>query len=173
MEYDDSSKTKLLEKWLQSYQENHKRLTESRRAISAKAQGNIAISGIFIAVVFNWIKDIIELKAILQLYETTGFVSAMILFLCSIILSVFVLFVDKFPEPKEYTIISTVLKKHDNICIETFNDLLFSLNEHFECVNEELYKFNKKKGTCLFIAQAALSLGIVVIGFVTVVAIMT
>ncbi len=164
----DSIKTKLLEYWLQSEQGKHVRLTENRRAVENKAQGNIAIAGIFIAVSFTWIKDVVEKSITLNCFEAMGLVMATTLFLLSVLVSVFVLFIESIPVPSDDALVEQILDRGDKGLSNGLHPLLSDLSRHLKDVNDRLEKFNKKKSYWLFIAQVFLSLGICLIALIAI-----
>jgi hypothetical protein len=167
MNNSDSIKTKLLENWLKSGREKYTRLTENRRAIGNKAQGNITISGIFIAINFTWLKDISMAKITIGCFETLGLVIATILFLLSVLVSVFVLFIETIPMPREDDIIGEILKQNDDLT-NRLHPLLYDLSEHLKIVNDDFEICNKKKSYLLFCAQAFLSIGICTIALIAI-----
>ena len=173
MESTDAIKTRLLDKWLEANRERYKRLTESRRAVANKAQGNIAISGIFIAICFNWIKDIVDAKIMLTCYQSIGLIGATSLFLFSIVMSVFVLRVDEVPESKECELIGMVINAKDKYLLNDIHHLFQDLSNQWKKANDKLDQFNLKKSKQLFLAQATFSVGVMLIGLITLVLIVS
>lgn len=175
METSDSIKTNLLDRYLNGNQERYKRLTENRLAIANKAQVNIAISGVFVGIIFNSIKGILDANVLYQC-QINSLVDAMYLFSVSMLISIgVVLRVDNIPASNDFMIIKEELlefkktwaccffKKNKDYSVKDLNKLISKLNENWRVVNEDLEKFNKTKSDWLYLAQVLLALGIITI----------
>ena len=166
----DSIKTKLLEHWLQSEREQYVRLTENRHDLGNKAQGNVTIAGIFIAVGSAWVKDVIEKNITLSCFEKTELVIATMFFLLSVLISVFVLFVRAIPAPREEHLVGQILKlSESDLTTERLHPLLYDLSNHWKIVNNDLEVCNDKKSYWLFSAQIFISLGISLIALIAII----
>lgn len=163
----------LLRRWLASEQDLYKRLTETRRAIGNKAQGNIAIAGIFVAAVFSWIKDLVQVKVSLSETGTVGLLCAGTLFTSSVLFSVFTLFVRTVPAPREGSLIKQILALPESELEERLRTLMYDLCEHWDNVNRELQELSLVQSRWLTVAQVLLAAGIVVVSVVSLISIYT
>lgn len=154
---------------LDAYLIEYKELSETGRGLESKAQGSIAVAGIFIAAAFAYIRDITPIalspeKILLGL--------AILLLVLSVILSILALRVRKVTAPPlgEFThyYIKDLLQVTDEAAFQEYLPVVF--NDHatrWLNIKQETYKLNQIKARYLWSAQLFLMASILTVALLT------
>ena len=157
---EDASKIRefLRKTLLDSYRDEYKELADIWRGLETKAQGNIAIAGIFIAVVFAFIREAGQ-----QSYwaERACLGLALIFLVISVIFSIMVLRVRQAPFPPMGGFVDKMFIDHLNIKddAELLERLPLLINDQAKAwrqVKEMVVTSNKSKARNLWAAQVFL-----------------
>ena len=77
-----TTRTELLKAVLEGYQEEHKDLVETWKTVESKAQGTVAVAGVFLAACFAWAREADQIK---DEWQLVGLVVAVILLVGSVV----------------------------------------------------------------------------------------
>lgn len=168
---EDASKIKefLRKTLLDSYRDEYKEISDIWRGLETKAQGNIAIAGIFIAGAFAFISKIDQQTSRLE----KGFlISALVFLVASVIFSVLVLRVRQVYFPPMGGFIDQMFIDHLKITIDTelFDRLPRFINDQAKAwrkVKTNTEAQNKLKARYLGFAQWFLLIAILTIASAT------
>lgn len=136
----------------------------------AKAQGTVAIAGIFLASVFAFVRD---LGADVAPVVSWSLVIATVLLLACVGSAAWSLRIRKIPRPPLGEDTQTLVK--DLMSLKESNDLgvriprmYNDLSGRWATVNSKIYEATKSKAGGIFAAQFMLFLAVLVVGFMTI-----
>jgi len=161
----------LLKTALDAYRDEYEKMAEIWRGLEGKAQGNIAIAGIFIAGAFAFVRDIIRASPNYQKYI---FVVALVLLVFSVFYSLLALRTRSVQSPPGGEIASQLVGDLlPRINDKDFEDRMPAfIRDQIEgwkpCV-EEVRKANEDKAAYLWVAQRALIAAILLVAALTII----
>lgn len=154
---------------LDSYREEYKEISDVWRTLETKAQGNIAVAGIFIAGAFAFIGKINQQTYWLE----KGLLSAALLFLVgSVIASVLVLRVRQLYFPPlggfiDQMFIDHLKVKDDEELLERLPLFINDQAKAWRSVKSNIEEQNRQKATYLTLAQWSLLIAILIVALAT------
>ena len=161
--------TELLQSTLSAYTEEYRELNDTWKYLDNKAQGNIAVSGIFLAGVFAFVR---ALSATSALYEKEFLTGAVITLLLSVACAILVLRIRKFRgAPLGDTLnrlIQDLLGSKETGSTERFDNFLQDQVKMWSRVNKQLHSVNQSKATYLFWSQVFLLVAIGIVAVLTI-----
>lgn len=165
---DPNPKEKLLRDALDSYKEEYSELSETWRNLDGKAQGVIAVSGIFLAGMLAFVRALLQSASCTEKWLLT--VSAVFLVL-NIIFALLVLWVRTVPKAplgeSLETLINDLLNMEDGTEPERLHNFSRDHARMWKTTNLEVQKVNEKKARHLVCAQGMLILAIGCVVFFT------
>jgi hypothetical protein len=155
---------------LEAYRDEYREIAESWRNTESKAQGAVAIAGIFAAGVFAYTRDLAKQGTRVEKWFLAA---TMLLLISSVILSILALYVRRMAAPplgKSVDIrVRHLAKVNDAEIPERLRNLKNEQAEMWRTVNEESSRANQSKAKWLLLAQVSLILAILTVGVLTVI----
>jgi ABC-type multidrug transport system fused ATPase/permease subunit len=174
-DYYEISDLKNAQEWvrkivLEAFKEEYKEIGESWKSIETKAQGNIAIAGIFIAGAFGFLKDILPQ---MDYVEKWAFVLIIGFLVVSVLLSIISLQVRTVPEPPLGKKLNPIGKDLiDNLVEATYKEQLGRFINEYIILWQDYVTQAKKKYSCkskyLVVAQWFVLVAVIVIALLIV-----
>lgn len=167
----DADKAKLLESASSAYKEEFKTLTDIRSTIDTKAQGVITTSGIFLAGVFAFLR---QLVAPVDSTVNALIIASAILLTASVLASLFVLWARSFHLPPRgetvHGMVTDILDATappaghtppvppipEDVCLYFYYDNF----DIWKSANSSLKAVNERKAIFLFVSQLCLGLAV-------------
>jgi hypothetical protein len=152
---------RLIIQALDAHKDEYKELAEVWRSLDAKAQGTVAISGIFLAGVFAFVNDLQANAACVARCLLTATAA---LLAVSVILALAVLWVrsvSSAPLGESLSVlVRDLLSADDGLSSERLQDYYKDQAHLWKATNEEVDTANRRKAGFLIAAQVSLALGI-------------
>jgi hypothetical protein len=163
-------KESLREAALRTHFDEYKELAQTWRGLEGKAQGAIAVAGIFIGGAFAYIRDI---NPGTRLYEKVFLGMTVVFLIISVILSVLVLKTRKIPSLPLGRFVSYYVKHLVKVEAEKdFQEYLSvffsSHSERWLAVTSRMYEVNRLKAKYLWLAQLSLMAAILTVACLTI-----
>jgi hypothetical protein len=161
----------LLKTVLDAYRDEYEKMVGSWRGLEGKAQGNIAIAGIFIAGAFAFVRDIIRTS---PNYQKHIFVVVLVLLVVSVINSLLALRIRSVPGPPGGEMLSKLVGDLLPLISEKdFEDRMQAfigdqIKGWKQCV-EKVREANGDKAVYLWVAQLALLAAILLVAALTII----
>lgn len=156
-----------------SYALEYKGLHEIWRSLDSKAQGTVAVAGIFIGGVFNYIRDIKATNPLTPQYEKNFLAFSVLCLVICVLLSVWALRVREVKEPPIGKDLDQKIKDLlQNEAESDFDDhlKLFPVNrfQEWSVAHDDINKLNKSKATCLWWAHVSLMIAILTVALLSI-----
>ena len=168
MSQDNEKIKSLLSLNLDSYEKEYRELWEVWRHLENKAQGTIAISGIFVAGVFAFIHTSGPLSSVMEKILLS---LSILLLIISIILSILVLRIREFISPpigdSLDNLVKDITESKEEITSETILNFINDQSLMWKKANKKLNEVNSSKAKYLLGAQWVLLAAIVIMAFLT------
>ncbi len=163
-------KEQLLASALEAYRQEYKELSESWRSLETKAQGGMAVAGVFIAGVLAFVREIAGAKATVA--ETWLLVLSTIALVATVCAALLVLAVRRAPLPplgaKFHELVTDLLAVGDETELEARAPLLIGDQIRlWKQVNEPLARMLQSKAFRLIVSQWCLFVAIVLAAVLT------
>ena len=161
----------LYDNVITAYQDEYKDINETWRSIETKAQGAVAIAGIFAAGAFAFTRELMANASPLQKWMH---VLTMVFLISSVVLAVCSLFVRRastapFGRSMENLVRDLVVNDIPEAELPVrLSNFQKQHSARWQSTNEELFWANRRKGVFLLIAQSFLVLAIVTVGALTI-----
>lgn len=166
-EPDDSINVResLLKTVLESYREEYKRIVDNWNRLEGKAQGSVAIGGIFIAGALAYFR---ENSQIIHCYQKYLFGASIVCLLSTVIFSILALRIRGLPVPPvgEYLdkLVCDLLKVSDSELLGRIPSLVEDQITQWRIVRSSLVGLNFRKANNVWIGQIFLVIAILIVG---------
>lgn len=155
----------LLKTVVESYREEYKEIIDNWHRLEGKAQGSVAISGIFIAGVFAYLRDNI---ALMPCYQKILLGAGIICLLISVSFSILALRIRQLPAPPmgEYLdrLVCDLLEVTDSSLLERLPLFVQDQITGWRNVRKGLVDANLRKAKNIWIGQILLVISILIVG---------
>jgi hypothetical protein len=159
------AKESLLKAVLDSYQEEYKRIINNWNRLETKAQGSVAIAGIFIAGAFAYLRENI---ALMQCYQKIMLGAGIICLLIAVLFSILALRIRQLPVPPmgKYVdrLVCDLLTINDKELFERIPLLIKDQISGWRQARDGLLDSNSRKAKNVWIGQILLVVAILIVG---------
>ncbi len=162
--------SELVRESLAAQKEEYQELSETWRQLETKAQGTIAVSGVFLAAAFAFVR---QLTASASIFERVLLIVGIALLVLSVSLSIWALRIRRVPKAPIGDaidrLVSNLEQRGEQISQDRLANLVHEQTRMWRRTNESVQVANNGKAKRVFAAQCLLLSAILVVAVVTIV----